>query len=69
MARKSSRKSAARPASSAPKAKRDLSEREKIVEAFLNLLAEKPIEQISFTEIADQMRQRRFAAVDHHGAD
>lgn len=52
MARKSSRKSAARPASSAPKAKRDLSEREKVVEAFLGLLAEKPIEQIGFTEIA-----------------
>jgi AcrR family transcriptional regulator len=52
MARKSSRKSAARPAPKAAKAARDLSEREKVVEAFLNLLAEKPIEQISFTEIA-----------------
>ncbi len=52
MARKSSRKSAARPAPKAPKAERDLSAREKVVEAFLGLLAEKPIEQIGFAEIA-----------------
>ena len=52
MARKSSRKSAARPAPKAAKTERDLSAREKVVEAFLGLLAEKPIEQIGFAEIA-----------------
>jgi AcrR family transcriptional regulator len=52
MARKSSRKSAGRAAPKAAKTERDLSAREKVVEAFLNLLAEKPIEQIGFTEIA-----------------
>jgi AcrR family transcriptional regulator len=51
MARKSSRKSAARPAPKAAKTERDLSAREKVVEAFLGLLAEKSIEQIGFAEI------------------
>ncbi len=47
MARKASRKSAARPTSAAGK-----SERERIIDAFMALLAEKPIEQIGFAEIA-----------------
>jgi AcrR family transcriptional regulator len=47
MARKASRKSAARPTSAAAK-----SERERIIDAFMALLAEKPIEQIGFAEIA-----------------
>jgi AcrR family transcriptional regulator len=47
MARKASRKSAARPASRGSK-----SERERIIEAFMALLAEKPIERIDFAEIA-----------------
>jgi AcrR family transcriptional regulator len=45
MARK--RKSAARPASRSSK-----SERERIIDAFMTLLAEKPIERIGFAEIA-----------------
>jgi AcrR family transcriptional regulator len=56
MARRSARKSAARsrrrpaaaPASAAPAGDRD-----KIIAAFLNLLAEKPIERIGFSEIAE----------------
>ena len=52
MARKTSRKSAARPAPKTRKPERDLSAREKVVEAFLGLLAEKSIEQIGFAEIA-----------------
>jgi AcrR family transcriptional regulator len=47
MARKSARKSAARPASRSSK-----SERERIIDAFMTLLAEKPIERIGFAEIA-----------------
>lgn len=47
MARKPSRKSAARPASSA-----DKSPRQRIIDAFMALLAEKPFEQIGFAEIA-----------------
>ena len=47
MARKPRRKSAARPASRSSK-----SERERIIEAFMALLAEKPIERIGFAEIA-----------------
>src|SRR5258707_6207742 len=47
MARKASRKSAARPTSRGSK-----SERERIIEAFMALLAEKPIERIDFAEIA-----------------
>src|SRR5262249_42597024 len=47
MARKSARKSAARPAARASK-----SERERIIDAFMALLAEKPIERIGFAEIA-----------------
>ena len=46
-ARKSTRKSAARPAS-----RSDKSERERIIDAFMALLAEKPIERIGFAEIA-----------------
>jgi len=47
VARKASRKSAARPTSRGSK-----SERERIIEAFMALLAEKPIERIDFAEIA-----------------
>src|SRR5262245_17890657 len=47
MARKSARKSAARPAARTSK-----SERERIIDAFMTLLAEKPIERIGFAEIA-----------------
>src|SRR5260221_3477893 len=47
MARKASRKSAARPTSRGSK-----SERERIIEAFMALLAEKPIQRIDFAEIA-----------------
>ncbi|HEY7665190.1 MAG TPA: TetR/AcrR family transcriptional regulator [Xanthobacteraceae bacterium] len=51
MARKSSRKSAARPTAEAAK-----SERERIIDALMALLAEKPIEQIGFAEIAERAR-------------
>jgi AcrR family transcriptional regulator len=47
MARRSTRKSAARSASRSSK-----SERERIIDAFMALLAEKPIERIGFAEIA-----------------
>src|SRR5262245_10412795 len=47
MARKSARKAAARPAARPGK-----SERERIIDAFMALLAEKPIERIGFAEIA-----------------
>ncbi len=47
MARKPPRKSAARPAAGG-----DKTERERIIDAFVALLAEKPIEQIGFAEIA-----------------
>ncbi len=51
MARKTSRKSAARPASRGGK-----SDRERIIDAFMTLLAEKPIERIGFAEIAKSAR-------------
>jgi AcrR family transcriptional regulator len=51
-ARKSARPSAAKPAAPAGPG----SEREKIIAAFLALLAEKPIEQIGFSEIAKEAR-------------
>ena len=47
MARKSARKSAPRAASRSSK-----SERERIIDAFMALLAEKPIERLGFAEIA-----------------
>ena len=47
MARKGTRKSARRPAPSG-----DGSERERIIDAFMTLLAEKPIERIGFADIA-----------------
>jgi AcrR family transcriptional regulator len=49
MARKRTRKTTARPAPS-----RDKPARERIVDAFMALLAEKPIEEIGFAEIAAQ---------------
>ena len=51
MARKTSRKSATRPASRGSK-----SDRERIIDAFMTLLAEKPIERIGFAEIAKSAR-------------
>jgi len=51
MARKTSRKLAARPASRGSK-----SDRERIIDAFMTLLAEKPIERIGFAEIAKSAR-------------
>ncbi len=51
MARKTSRKSAARPASRGSKC-----DRERIIDAFMTLLAEKPIERIGFAEIAKSAR-------------
>jgi AcrR family transcriptional regulator len=59
MARKSARSSAHKPTrkSSAPSSSRQAAapagDREKVIAAFLNLLADKPIEQIGFTEIAE----------------
>jgi AcrR family transcriptional regulator len=53
MARKSKRKQPARPAASA-NAKRPNSERDRIVEALMALLAEKPFESIGFAEIAKE---------------
>jgi AcrR family transcriptional regulator len=47
MARKTARKTPRRPTPSGAK-----SDRERVVDAFMALLAEKPIEQIAFTEIA-----------------
>ncbi len=41
-----------RPASASAGPARDKSERERIIDAFMKLLAEKPIEQIGFAEIA-----------------
>ncbi len=41
-----------RPASASAGQDRDKSERERIIDAFMKLLAEKPIEQIGFAEIA-----------------
>jgi len=51
-ARKSARSSAAKPAAPATPG----GERDKIIAAFLALLAEKPIEQIGFAEIAKEAR-------------
>jgi AcrR family transcriptional regulator len=51
MARKPARKPAARAAASEGK-----SERERVIEAFLALLAEKPFERIGFAEIAQRAR-------------
>jgi len=51
-ARKSARSSAAKPAAPATPG----SERDKIIAAFLALLAEKPIEQVGFAEIAKEAR-------------
>lgn len=59
MARRSARSSARKPTrkSSAPSSPRQAAapagDREKVIAAFLNLLADKPIEQIGFTEIAE----------------
>jgi len=63
MARRSARKSSARKSSARPSrrsaatpgsaASAPASDRDKIIAAFLTLLAEKPIEQISFSEIAE----------------
>jgi AcrR family transcriptional regulator len=57
MARKSARKSSARSqrsaAGSRPSSSAPSSDRDKIIAAFLNLLADKPIEQIGFSEIAE----------------
>jgi AcrR family transcriptional regulator len=60
MARKSARKSAARPASRSSK-----SERERIIDAFMTLLAEKPIERIGFAEIA---KAAKVSLADLRGA-
>jgi AcrR family transcriptional regulator len=49
MARKGTRKSARRPAPSG-----DGSERERIIDAFMTLLAERPIERIGFADIAKE---------------
>jgi AcrR family transcriptional regulator len=58
MARRSARKSSARPrrrpaAAPASASAAPAGERDKIIAAFLNLLAEKPIERIGFSEIAE----------------
>jgi AcrR family transcriptional regulator len=60
MARKSARKSAARAASRSNK-----SERERIIDAFMALLAEKPIERIGFAEIA---KAAKVSLADLRGA-
>jgi len=60
MARKSARKSAARAASRSSK-----SERERIIDAFMALLAEKPIERIGFAEIA---KAAKVSLADLRGA-
>ncbi len=52
MARKSARKATARPSSSSAQSGRDRPDRERVIDAFMGLLAEKPIEQITLTEIA-----------------
>src|SRR5439155_309872 len=56
MARKPERKSAARPAPGAPADRTDRGVRgsDPVVAAFMALLAEKPIEQIGFAEIAER---------------
>ena len=53
------RKSKAKPVTRRAPASDDRSERERIIDAFMALLAEKPIEQIGFAEIAKG--GRRFA--------
>ena len=60
MARKSARKSAARAASRSSK-----SERERIIDALMALLAEKPIERIGFAEIA---KAAKVSLADLRGA-
>ena len=60
MARKGTRKSARRPAPSG-----DGSERERIIDAFMTLLAEKPIERIGFADIA---REAGVSLSDLRGA-
>ena len=60
MARKSARKSAPRAASRSSK-----SERERIIDAFMALLAEKPIERIGFAEIA---KAAKVSLADLRGA-
>jgi AcrR family transcriptional regulator len=52
MARKPARRQPPRPAATAAKSAPESSERDPIVAAFMELLAEKPIEQIGFAEIA-----------------
>ena len=52
MARKSTRKTSTRKTSARPAPRSDKPARERIIDAFMALLAEKPIEEISFTEIA-----------------
>ena len=54
MARKSTRKTSTRKTSARPAPRSDKPARERIIDAFMALLAEKPIEEISFTEIAAQ---------------
>jgi AcrR family transcriptional regulator len=54
MARKSTRKTSTRKTSARPAPSRDKPARERIVDAFMALLAEKPIEEIGFAEIAAQ---------------
>ena len=54
MARKSARKSAARPVSTAPASTSppDATDRERAIEAFMELLAEQSFEEIGFAEVA-----------------
>jgi AcrR family transcriptional regulator len=56
MARKTARKSASRPAPTGrtPEPRSGQSDRERVIDAFMALLAEKPIEQIGLGEIATQ---------------
>jgi AcrR family transcriptional regulator len=54
MARKSTRKTSTRKTSARPAPSSDKPARERIVDAFMALLAEKPIEEIGFAEIAAQ---------------
>jgi len=63
MPRKPRRKPAAQTAASAGK-----SERERVIEAFMALLAEKPIERIGFAEIAQRARVSLAALRDLFGS-
>jgi AcrR family transcriptional regulator len=56
MARKSARKSAVRPepTAAAGDPPRNGADRDRVIEAFMGLLAEKPIERIGFSEIAER---------------